>query len=146
MSELVWDETDPVHAKALAALQRELVGWISTVDRAGAPRSVPVWFFWDDGVVAIITRPDTAKAKHLRAGSAAQFHLNAGGPFGDDVVILSGEAELQEGATAAWMAPRRETYEAKYREAIADYGMPLDDIIDSFSALILLRPTKLLAW
>lgn len=146
MSELVWDKTDSVHAKALAALERELVGWISTVDRAGAPRSVPVWFFWEDGELTIITRPDTAKAKHLRAGSAAQFHLNAGGPFGDDVVILSGITELREGGTAAWVAPRREAYEAKYREAIADYGMPLDDIVESFSTLIVLRPTKLLAW
>lgn len=143
---LTLDVNDPRDAKASGMLERDLIGWISTVDEHGRPRSVPVWFFWHDGRVMILSKPDTAKVRHLRAGSPVQFHLQAGGPFGDDVVILDGTADVTDGGTVAWMAEHATAYAAKYGEAMNDYGLSQRETAEVFSTLILITPTQVRAW
>lgn len=143
---LTLDTNSDRDAKALAMLQNDTIGWITTVNRRGKPRSVPVWFFWHDGRIVILTQPGTAKLRNLAAGSPVQFHLHAAGPFGDDVVIIDGDAEVTENGTAEWMLTHRDGYEAKYAAAIEGYGQPLDQIIDTFSTTITITPQELHAW
>ncbi|GAA2245746.1 pyridoxamine 5'-phosphate oxidase family protein [Herbiconiux moechotypicola] len=137
---------DEVREKALHMLEHDLIAWIVTVGADGAPHAVPVWFFWHDGRVYVFSEPSTAKVRHVRAGSPVVIHLQAGGRFGDDVVVLRGSAEIAEQSAASVLAPFRSAYADKYREAIADYGMPLEQIEATFSAAIMFTPVSALAW
>ena len=38
-------------------LKRPLVAVLGTVDKAGRPRSSPIWFHWDNGAAYMFTRP-----------------------------------------------------------------------------------------
>lgn len=63
------DTNDTRDAKALGMLQTGLIGWVTTVGAQGEPRSAPVWFYWDDKSIMVLTRPGTAKVAHPLAES-----------------------------------------------------------------------------
>ena len=48
-------------------LKRPLVAVISTVDKAGKPRSSPIWFHWDNGAAYMFTGRGTLKWRNLQA-------------------------------------------------------------------------------
>ena len=48
-------------------LKRPLVAVISTVDKAGRPRSAPIWFHWDNGAAYMFTGRGTLKWRNLQA-------------------------------------------------------------------------------
>lgn len=106
---------------------------------------VPMWFFWHDDRLLLFSRPDAVKVAHVRRGSPVLIHLE-GGRFGNDVVVLNGTAEISNRSSAETLADFRDAYEAKYTEAIADYGMSLDEIVELFSTAIVFTPERLLAW
>lgn len=137
---------DPAHDKARRLLASELIAWFTTVAPDGTPHAVPVWFFWHDEAVWVLTRHDSVKARHVRHGSRALVHLNTQGRFGADVVVLTGSAEILEQPAAEWITPVRGSWEAKYAEGIEDFGMPADMILQEFSAVIRMQPEKLLTW
>ncbi|WP_322411738.1 pyridoxamine 5'-phosphate oxidase family protein [Microbacterium invictum] len=137
---------DPVHEKAQHLLDSELIAWFTTVGEDGTPHAVPVWFFWHDGAVWILTRPDSVKARQVRRGSRALVHLNTQGRFGADVVVLSGSARIIDQSAAEWLITVREPWTEKYVEAIEDFGMPVDELVQQFEAVIRMEPEKLLAW
>jgi PPOX class probable F420-dependent enzyme len=137
---------EPTHDKALGLLVSELIAWFTTVAPDGTPHAVPVWFFWHDEAVWILTRHDSVKARHVKRGSRALVHLNTQGRFGADVVVLTGAARIIDESAAEWIAPLREEWEAKYAEAIEDFGMPADAILQEFSAVIRMEPEKILTW
>jgi PPOX class probable F420-dependent enzyme len=146
MSTTIIDPNDPVHAKAVGMLERDLIAWITTIGSDGSPRAVPVWFLWADGSLAILSEPGSHKVAHLRSDPRVLVHLNAGGPFGDDVVVLRGTASIIPDGATAWLERFHEAYVAKYAEAIEDYGMPVEAIPQKFSTLIEVTPQHLLAW
>lgn len=145
MSALI-DLSDPAHAKALRMLEHELIAWFVSIAKDGAPRAVPVWFYWDDGRLFVFSEPTAGKVAHVRRGSPVLVHLNAGGPFGDDVVILHGTAEISPRSTAEWLVDYGEPFGAKYAAAIEDYGSPLPQIGETFDTLIEFTPRRLQAW
>lgn len=146
MTTLTSDPEDSTHAKALGMLERDQIAWIVTTTAEGEPRAVPVWFFWHDGRLLVFARPDSHKVAHVRRGSPVLVHLQAGGPFGDDVVILRGSATVAERTAGDWLRDHRDAYTAKYDAAIEAYGMPVDDIAATFSAVIEFVPHHMLAW
>lgn len=144
----LWDELDPAApatAMALERLRTQEVGWLTTVDRAGAPRSVPVWFYRHADLILIVSEPQTAKVRHIRAGSKVQLHLNSGAG-GNEIVILDGTATVSPCPTADWMTEIEDGYRAKYAAAIENFGMPLEQITEQFSTVIEFVPTRLRAW
>jgi PPOX class probable F420-dependent enzyme len=142
----VIDISGPEHDKARRMLAHELVAWFTTVSADARPHAVPVWFFWHEGRAYVFSEPTTVKVAHVRAGSPVLLHLNAGGPFGDDVTILEGSAEIDERGAAAVVAGFRDAYERKYSDALADFGMPLDAVTEKYSTALVFTPHKLLAW
>jgi PPOX class probable F420-dependent enzyme len=142
----LWNKDDPAHAKALRMLEHDLIAWFVTLAPDGSPRSVPVWYFWDEDRMLVVSEPETLKVAAVRRGAPVLMHLDSGGPYGDDVVILRGHAEVSPLSTAEWLAHNREAYIAKYSEAIDDYGMALDDIAAKFSTLIVFTPERVQAW
>lgn len=145
MSDPVFDPANPAHASALRLLEDRIIAWFTTVDAAGRPNAVPVWFFWHDGRVWVFTEPKTAKVANVRRGSPVLVHLETG-RFGNEVVILHGSARIADEDAATAVAPFRDAYERKYADAIADYGMPLDEILATFSTVLVFTPERVLTW
>ena len=47
-------------------LKQPVVAVIGTVDRAGRPRSAPIWFHWEDGAAYMFTSRRTLKWRNLQ--------------------------------------------------------------------------------
>ncbi len=119
-------------ARADRRLRDELIGWLVTVNPAGAPVPVPVWFLWDGvGNLLIYSRPNTAKLRNIAAGPRVSVHLDGDGA-GGDVVVVSGRARISEDPGADSVP----AYIDKYEELIsrngwtpaafaADYSVPI---------------------
>ncbi|GAA4383178.1 hypothetical protein GCM10023152_33530 [Agromyces bauzanensis] len=106
---------------------------------------MPVWFFWHDGRALVFSRPDAVKVEHVRRGSPVLVHLESG-RFGNDVVVLTGTAQISSRSAAEVITEFRDAYESKYAEAITDYGMSLDAISEMFNTPIVFTPERLMAW
>ncbi|WP_350348845.1 pyridoxamine 5'-phosphate oxidase family protein [Agromyces sp. G08B096] len=145
MTTELFDPSVPAHAKALEKLERDLIVWFTTVRANGEPHAVPVWFWWHEGRLLVFSEPTTAKVAHVRRGSPVLVHLQ-GDRFGEEVVVMNGRAEISERPAAEWLAAFRDAYEAKYADAIRDYGMGLDDIAAKFDTVIVFTPDRLMAW
>ncbi len=97
-----FDPDDAVHARALARLESEQVGWFGTIGRDGFPHAVPIWFLWRDGRALIMSEPHTAKVRNLRENDRVQFHLEAGDD-GEQWTILRGTAAISPESSTAWL-------------------------------------------
>ena len=78
-------------------LVNDRVVWLTTVTPSGRPAPRPVWFLWDGDVVTTYSMPDRAKLKHIAANDQVSLHFNCT-PDGGDVVVLSGRAQVINGA------------------------------------------------
>ncbi|MET0296435.1 MAG: pyridoxamine 5'-phosphate oxidase family protein, partial [Microbacterium sp.] len=130
----------PEHEKALGMLEKDVIAWFTTVAEDGSPHAVPVWFMWHEGRIVVFSEPDTVKVAHVRRGSRVLVHLEAGGPHGDDVVILSGSAEIDPSPSLEYVERFRDAYTKKYDEAIEAFGMAPDDLLAKYSAAIVMTP------
>jgi len=114
-------------------LRDEKLAWLTTVDRAGTPQPIPVWFLWDgaDGIV-VYSRPDTPKLRAIERNPRVSLNLDGNGEGGDIVVVL-GEAAVADGEPPAHEVP---AYVEKYAPLIgrnrwtpesfaADYSVPI---------------------
>lgn len=140
------DMSAPEYDKARGMLENDIIAWFTTIGDDGVPHAVPVWFFWHDGRILVFSQPETVKVQHVRAGSPVLVHLHAGGPHGDDVVILTGTAEVSARSAAEWTEEIREPYLAKYAEAIEGFGLPVEALNERYSAALVFTPEKILAW
>lgn len=139
------DSNDPAHQKALGKLDRDDIAWFTTVAENGEPHSVPVWFLWHHGILLVMSEPHAEKVKHVRRGSPVLVHLE-GGEFGNDVVVLNGTAEISKRTAAVWLPEIADVYIDKYRAAIDEFAMGVDAIMERYSTVIIVTPTKLMAW
>jgi PPOX class probable F420-dependent enzyme len=118
--------------RAERRLRDEKIAWLTTVDSAGTPQPIPVWFLWDGGdSVLFYSRPDTPKLRAIAANPRVSLNLDGNGQGGDIVVVL-GEASVSEDPPADEVPE----YVEKYAPLIerngwtptsfaADYSVPL---------------------
>lgn len=125
--------------RTLERLQSEIVIWLTTVGKSGAPAPRPVWFLWEHDTVLIYSQPDTAKLRHLAGNSRVALNFNAT-PDGGDVVVFSGTARIEENAPPATAVP---AYVEKYAGDIAGIGMNPESFAASYSVAIRVTPEKL---
>jgi PPOX class probable F420-dependent enzyme len=121
-------------------LAGEPVIWLGTVSADGRPHTVPVWFAWDDPVVTIFSRPDTAKIGHLRARAEVGVALDTAGG-GTDVVTGGGGAALPE---FGHVEHALDAFGRKYAPMLD--GQPLDAWLMTFSQPIVVTLDRLVAW
>lgn len=133
------DTSTEFGARALDRLQKEHIAWFSTVDGKGTPQPVPVWFLWEGDSVLIYSQPDTGKLRNLARGDRASLHLNPDAA-GNDVVVLTGAAAVDDGAPAATFNP---AYITKYHVGIVEIGMTDESFAASYSVPIRFVPEKL---
>lgn len=126
------DQTTEFGQRAARRLRDDLLGWLTTMDTAGTPQPIPVWFLWDgESSILVYSRPDTAKLRNIDRNAQVSLHLDGNGKGGDIVVCL-GAAHVSDDPPA----DRVPEYVAKYRDFIernswtpesfaADYSVPL---------------------
>jgi PPOX class probable F420-dependent enzyme len=99
-------------------LANDKIVWMTTVTPAGRPAPRPVWFLWDGTAVIIYSQPNGAKLKHIAANDQVSLHFNCT-PYGGDVVVISGRAEVLQGAPLPSEVPG---IRDKYRDRIEAMG------------------------
>ena len=120
-------------------LVNDHIVWLTTVTPAGRPAPRPVWFMWDGAAVTIYSQPSGAKLKHIAANDQVSLHFNST-PSGADVVVISGRAEVLNGAPRPSEVPGMLD---KYRETIQAMGYT-QEWYDSYNTAIRVTPER--AW
>ena len=124
-------------------IERHLAGdqivWLTTVTPTGRPAPRPVWFLWNGTDVVIYSMPDAAKIKHVAANGHVTLNFNCT-PGGGDVVVISGQAEVVNGAPMPSAVP---SLLDKYRDTIVAMGYS-QEWYDRYSTAIRVTPER--AW
>jgi PPOX class probable F420-dependent enzyme len=100
--------------RAERRLREERLAWLTTVDRAGTPQPILVWFLWDAAdSVLLYSRPDTPKLRSIASNPRVSLHLDGDG-VGGDMVVATGEAAVSDDPPADELP----AYVEKYRERL----------------------------
>ena len=113
-------------------LHEERLAWLTTVDSAGTPQPIPVWFLWDGAAsILVYSRPDTPKLRAIARNSHVSLNLDGNGTGGDIVVAL-GEAAVSDDPPAHELPEYVEKYSALIERNgwtpesfAADYSVPI---------------------
>ena len=144
-SPVVFDPADDVQARSFARLQSEQIAWIGTTGRDGYPHAVPVWFLWRDGRAIVLSEPNTAKVRNLRADGRVVLHLEAGEDH-EQLTVLRGTARLSPRPTVEWFDEIGDEYAEKYRGGLSGLKMSLAEMAVRYSVVIEITPRQLIAW
>lgn len=92
-----------------AFLARALIGVLATLDAAGAPLAIPIWYDWDGTRARMFTSVASPKVARLRRDG--RVCLTVAEPTGvpEAWVAIEGEATIEDGtgfALAQRLAPR----------------------------------------
>jgi PPOX class probable F420-dependent enzyme len=126
------DESTEFGSRAARRLRKDVLAWLTTVDRRGTPQPIPVWFLWDGGTsILVYSRPGTAKLRSIEDNRRVSLHLDGNGRGGDIVVCL-GEARVSDDPPAHEIpdyvekyAPLIERNRWSASSFAADYSVPL---------------------
>ncbi len=106
-----------------------------TVNGAGAPAPVPVWFLLDGDSFLVYSRPDTPKLRNIAANPRVALHLNDDGR-GGDVITVSGRARRSDDPPAH-LVP---AYIEKYAELIAGNRWTQESFAADYSVPVRIEP------
>jgi PPOX class probable F420-dependent enzyme len=127
-------------ARVETRLQTNLMAWLTTVNAAGRPDSVPVWFLLrDDDSVLIYSQPGKAKLRNLDANPNVALGLDVT-DIGRDIIRIEGTAVHVAGHPAADQVPE---YVAKYTERIAAIFGTAENFAAAFTEAIVITPSRL---
>jgi PPOX class probable F420-dependent enzyme len=120
-------------------LQRDIIMWLTTVDRHGRPQPRPVWFIWYEDGFLVYSRPGTYKLEHISANASVSVSLNSN-ERGGDIVVFLGEARMGDDMPAA---DEVSEYVEKYRVGMKGLGMDAKGFAREYSVPIFIKPTAL---
>ena len=132
----------PDSGRAAERLEREVVGWLTTVTAGGRPQTSPVWFVVHDDAIYVQSRPQAAKLSNIRANGKVSFHLDSDGA-GGDVVTLDADAEILDTAPKELSDVYLEKYERVIRERMRSTP---EAMIADYSTTVHLAPRRVRAW
>ena len=138
---MVIDPSTEKGARVAARLRDEIVAWLVTVAPDGTPVPTPVWFWWDGETLLVYSQPEKPKLRNIAANPRVAVALRTD-ELGDDLVVITGEAAVDEAAPPALELPR---YIEKYAAEIARLGSNPDEFSAGYSVPIRIRPTRLRA-
>ena len=120
-------------------LQDDKIIWLTTVAPDGTPQSNPVWFLWDGETFLFYSETKAKRLKHIALNPKVSLHLEAG-KWGDDVIVITGEARLDPTAPVWHLVPGARE---KYEEGALQFGQTLDQVGKSFSVAFRVYPTHI---
>lgn len=127
-------------ARVEARLSTNLMAWLTTVNPAGRPNSVPVWFLVrDDGTILVYSQPGKAKLRNIEANPHVSLGLDVT-DIGRDVIRFEGTAMRAPGHPPADQIPE---YAAKYAERIGAIFGTVERFAEAFSEAIVITPSRL---
>ena len=121
-------------------LRTNLMAWLTTVDSAGRPNSVPVWFLvCDDERILVYSQPGKAKLRNILANPNVALGLDVT-DLGRDIIRFEGTAVADLNHLRADQIPG---YVAKYTERIGAIFGTVERFAEVFAAAIVITPTRL---
>ncbi len=99
-------------------LDRELVGWLTTVNRNLQPQSSPIWYLRVANDLMVYSRADATRITNLETNTNVAFNLR-GDKQGDTIVSLEGVAMIESDSPTPLHVPE---YLAKYGDEIVRLG------------------------
>ena len=120
-------------------LNEDGIIWLTTVRASGLPEPSPVWFLWDGSTVLIYSQPNTVKLMDIAANSLVSLNFNCS-DGGGDVIIMTGEAQIDESAPPADRSP---DYLRKYATRIAGIDSTPERFARGYSVAIRVTPKRL---
>jgi len=133
------DTSTEFGARVARRLENDGVAWLTTVSADGAPQPSPIWFLWDGETILIYSQPNTPKLRHIAANPRVSFNFD-GDKRGGDIIILTGEAQVEASALPAHQVPE---YAAKYAEGFRRLNMTPEQFAGLYSVPIRFRPARL---
>ncbi len=130
------DESSEFGARVARHLREEMIVWLTTVTPSGTPLPRPVGFLWDGGEnVSVYSQPG-ARIRNIARNPKVTLNFGGDGA-GEDIVVLSGTAEVDEsGPSAAEDA----AYVAKYATEFERFGgMTAESFAQRFSVPVRIR-------
>ncbi|MCO5967516.1 TIGR03667 family PPOX class F420-dependent oxidoreductase [Actinoallomurus soli] len=108
------DQTTPYGERVRRRLTHEAMIWLTTVGRDGAPQPNPVGFLWEGGdSLLIYSQKDAKRLANIRRQPLVSLNFDGNG--GEDIVVLTGTAEILDNHPAV---PDNPAWLEKYGEAI----------------------------
>jgi PPOX class probable F420-dependent enzyme len=135
----VIDESTEFGARVARHLREEIVVWMTTVTPAGSPLPRPVWFVWDGAESVVMYSRPGPRVRNIEANPRVALNFPGDGR-GGDIVVLSGNAAIDNGAPPAGPA---DEYQAKYDEHIARIGMSPETFVQRYSVPVRIQLTRL---
>ena len=123
---------------AVEHLASDAVAWLTTVAPDGMPQSSVISFLWEGDTIFFYSKPDTPKLRNIARSPLISFHLQSD-PYGDNVLIIEGTAELDPAIAPSDV---HEVYSAKYREPLGHWGMDEAETARDFSVPIRITPRR----
>jgi PPOX class probable F420-dependent enzyme len=118
--------------RAERRLREELIAWLTTVDTAGTPQPIPVWFLWEgQESVLVYSRPGTAKLRSIARHPRVSLNLDGNGS-GGNIVVATGTAAVSDDLPAHEVAE----YVDKYAGLIARNGWTPESFAADYSVPI----------
>jgi len=125
-------------ARALRRLDRELIGWLTTLHADGRVQAAPIWFLWDGQELLIYSKTRAARNANVEGHGLVAFNLESG-PKGHDVVTAEGEARIVADEPPA---SANAAYVAKYQGMFDEYGWTPEWFAEHYSVAIRVRPNR----
>ena len=133
------DTTTEFGERTVRRLDKELIGWLTTVDASGGPQPTPVWFVWDGETALIYSQPNTPKLRNIAANPRVSLNLD-GNKTGGDIIVLTGEARVDEAAPPSSAIP---AYQEKYHHAVVnELKMTPESFAQEYSVPVRFTPSK----
>ena len=121
-------------------LHTNLMAWLTTVNPAGRPDSVPVWFLMcDDNRILVYSQPGKAKLRNIEANPHVALGLDVT-DIGRDIIRIEGTAVRAPDHPPADRVPE---YVAKYTERIGAIFGTAERFAEAFSEAIVITPSRL---
>jgi PPOX class probable F420-dependent enzyme len=121
-SEVIPDRATAYGERVRRRLTDEMMIWLTTVGRDGTPQPNPVGFLWDGGdSLLTYSQTDARRLVNIRRQPLVSLNFDSNG--GDDIVVLTGTAEILDDYPAvpdnpAWLEKYGEAIDARFGDAV----------------------------
>jgi PPOX class probable F420-dependent enzyme len=114
VTEVIPDRATAYGERVRRRLTDEMTIWLTTVGRDGTPQPNPGGFLWDGGgTVLTYSQTDARRLANIRRQPLVSLNFDSNG--GDDIVVLTGTAEILDDYPAV---PANPAWLEKYGAAI----------------------------
>lgn len=135
---MVFDTGSAGDAHALERLEKDMIGWLTTVTAEGQPQTFPIWFLWDGGEILVYSDRRARRNLNIKVNPRVSLHLNDNGK-GGDIVIVEGEARVDDETPAP---EGNAAYNAKYGQWIRDSFTTTEEFTSVYNVPFRIRPTR----